>query len=257
MNKISVVIVAQDEERTIGQVLAAVSPIASEIILLDSGSTDRTKEIAAEYGVTVRHQDWLGFAAQKNLAISLAQYDWILSLDADEVLTPDLVQEIRDVMSDSASLTDVVGFKIPRMLLIGDRPVKHGGFYPDAQLRLFRRGRGKFNDRMVHERIFVDGAERTLKNHMNHFAYKDIGQFNDAMEKYARLSAKEAMKSGFKKSRLSKTNELLHPAWTFFYRFIIRRGFLDGTLGLELARLYSDYVRRKIVYLKEAYRQNS
>lgn len=255
MLNLSVVIVAQDEERTIGDVLAAAKPIAAEMILVDSGSTDRTLQIATELGAVVRHQDWLGYAAQKNFAISLANNEWILSLDADEVLTPDLVQEIREVLLDEKLNTDVGGFKIPRMLYIGERAIKYGAFYPDAQLRLFRKGKGQFNDRLVHERVFVEGEERTLRNHMLHRAYKDVEQFQCALEKYARLSAQEAMRSGFNKAKLSPVNELLHPGWTFFYRFVLRRGYLDGALGLELAVLYSDYVRRKIVYLKEAYRQ--
>lgn len=249
---LSVVIVAQDEERTIGDVLSAVQPIASEIILLDSGSTDRTKEIAAGYGAQVRHQDWLGFAAQKNMAISLATREWILSLDADEVLTPPLVQEIAAVLQDEKLAQGIDGFKIPRVLYIGERAVKHGAFYPDAQLRLFRKGKGWFNDRLVHERVFVEGEERTLKNHMLHRAYKDLAQFEAALEKYARLSAQESLRSGFNKAKLSPANQHLHPLWTFFYRYVLRRGFMDGQLGLRLALSYSDYVRRKIVYLKEA-----
>lgn len=250
---LSVVIVAQDEERTIGEVFAAVKPIAAEMILVDSGSTDRTIEIARQSGATVCHQDWLGYAAQKNLAISLASQEWILSLDADEVLTPELVREIEQTLGDETQTGTYVGFKIPRVLFIGDRAIRYGAFYPDAQLRLFRKGTGQFNDRLVHERVFVNGPERTLKNCMLHRAYKDVPQFESALEKYARLSAQEAMRSGFKKSRLSRANELLHPAWTFFYRYVLRGGFLDGPLGLELALLYSDYVRRKIVYLREAY----
>jgi glycosyltransferase involved in cell wall biosynthesis len=251
---LSVVIVAQDEERTIGDVLSAVQPIASEIILLDSGSTDGTKEIAAQHGAQVRHQDWLGFAAQKNLAISLASRKWILSLDADEVLTPQLVQEIAELLKDEKQTQGINGFKIPRMLYIGQRAVKYGAFYPDAQLRLFRKGTGQFNDRLVHERIFVEGNERTLKNHMLHRAYRDVGQFEAALEKYARLSAQEAMRSGFSKAKLWRANQLVHPVWTFVYRYILRRGFLDGPLGLQLALSYSDYVRRKIVYLNEAHK---
>ncbi len=132
---LAVTIVAQNEDRTIAAVLAAVAEIADEIVFLDSGSTDRTVEIAKSFGVRFYHQDWLGYAEQKNKAIDLASGEWVLSLDADEVLTPALVAEIRDLMQRGVS-DEISGFKIPRVLYIGDSPVKGGGFYPDAQLRL-------------------------------------------------------------------------------------------------------------------------
>ncbi len=251
MDSISIVIVAQDEERTIGQVLKSVEGLACEIIFVDSGSTDSTVDIARSHGVKLYHQDWLGYAAQKNYALSLASSNWILSLDADEIVTPALCAEIvQKVGSKTAS--DFAGFKIPRLLYIGNRAIKHGGFYPDAQLRLFRRGAGQFNNRAVHEAVKMKGPVGRLKNPLLHFAYADIGQFKEAMDKYARLSAVEAERSGFHPWRLHPLNELLHPLWTFFYRFFLRGGILDGALGLNLTLIYSDYVRRKIVYLKDS-----
>ena len=185
---LSVVIIAQDEERTIGRVLDAVKPIADEMILVDSGSSDGTREIATEHGANVIHQDWLGYAAQKNFALGLAKGDWVLSLDADEVLTPELVEEIAALLKD-ASAKDFLGYRIPRALYIGDVRVAHGGFYPDAQLRLIQKGAGLFNDRLVHEAIHIDGPVGMLRAEMHHYAYKNVQQFEDAMEKYARLSA--------------------------------------------------------------------
>jgi (heptosyl)LPS beta-1,4-glucosyltransferase len=250
MPSLSLVIVALNEERTIGKVIAAGQDLADEIILVDSGSSDRTVEIAEGMKAKVTHQDWLGYAAQKNFAMSLAAGDWILSLDADEVMTPQLVQEIKSTLNtDSASSYD--GFEIPRILYIGETPITHGGFYPDAQLRLVRRGKGQFNDRLVHEAIKVAGPVGRFRYHMDHFAYADIGQFQIAMEKYARLSAQEFSRRPEKKWRTGKLNEWLHPGWTFFYRYFLRQGFLDGRTGLELSLIYSDYVRRKIVYLRE------
>jgi glycosyltransferase involved in cell wall biosynthesis len=255
MPRLSLVIVAQNEERTIGRVLDAARGIADEIILVDSGSTDKTKEIAVQRGARVVHQDWLGYAAQKNFAIGLASGDWILSLDADEILTPQLVAEIKDVLADPSS-TEYDGFKLPRLLYIGDTPVKHGGFYPDAQLRLIRRNAGLFNDRLVHEAIKVKGKTRTLKHHMDHFSYVDVQGFEDAMEKYARLHAQEFAKRPDDKKDKGLLYDITRPVWTFFYRYILRRGFLDGYLGLTLNLKYSDYVARKIRYLREL-RQNS
>lgn len=247
---LSVVIVAQDEERTIGKVIEAVKSIADEIVLVDSGSSDRTLEIAKSLGADCRHQDWLGYAAQKNFALDLAKHDWVLSLDADEIVTPELVAEIKQVMN-GLDATAYDGYKLPRILYIGDVPVRHGGFYPDAQLRLIQKGKGRFNDRLVHEAIKVSGPVKMLENSMLHYAYKDVAEFSAAMEKYARLSAKEfarRKKFGWKCHPL---NEIIHPLWTFNYRYFARGGLLDGPLGLELAKIYADYVRKKIRYLRE------
>jgi glycosyltransferase involved in cell wall biosynthesis len=244
-----------NEERTIGAVLAAASLIADEIVLVDLGSTDLTIEIAKANGARVVHQDWLGYAAQKNFALGLAVNDWVLSLDADEVMTPELVAEVEQ-LKNGGKLEMCHGYKIPRVLFIGDEAVRHGGFYPDAQLRLFRKSKGKFNQRAVHERVFVDGPVGCLSQDMNHYSYKDVSGFSAAMEKYARLSAKHFFENGYKPWQISICNELLHPIWTFVYRFVVRAGFLDGKLGLQLNLIYSDYVRKKIRYLRELVKQN-
>ncbi len=251
MATLSVVIVAMNEERTIGRVMAAVKEIADEILLVDSGSEDKTIPIAEEYGARVVHQDWLGYAGQKNYALSLAKSDWLLSLDADEVMTPEAVAEVKQIVgAQTAGKCD--GYKIPRVLYIGEQPVKHGGFFPDAQLRLIQNGKGKFRDRMVHERIFVDGEVGVLKHPMLHYSYRNVEEFSRAMDKYARLSAAEYKHDGSHKWRANPMNELLHPLWTFFARYILRLGFLDGKLGFELNLIYSDYVRNKIRYLRES-----
>ncbi|HEY9678224.1 MAG TPA: glycosyltransferase family 2 protein [Drouetiella sp.] len=251
MPALSVVIVAQDESRTIGRVLDAVKSLASEIILVDSGSTDGTIDIATKSGARVIHQDWLGYAAQKNFAIELAANEWILSLDADEVVTPELAKEIQDTL-DSPSLENCDGYKIPRVLFIGDTAVRHGGFYPDAQLRLFKKSKGRFNDRIVHEAVKVAGAVGNLHSDLLHYAYPDVNGFTAAMEKYAKLSGAEYKKSGKAKWKGHPLNELFHPGWTFFYRFIVRQGYLDGKLGWELNSIYSEYVRNKIKYSRES-----
>jgi glycosyltransferase involved in cell wall biosynthesis len=251
MPSLSVVIIACNEERGVADVLSAVKPIADEIIFVDSGSTDRTVEIAKGFGVKFFHQDWLGFGPQKNYAISLATCDWILSLDADEIMTPQLVAEIAALMK-SDQLTKYNGYRIPRILYVGDTGITHGGFYPDAHLRLFKRGKGTFKNRLVHESLTVDGPLGDLKHPLKNHAYDNIQQFSETMEKYARLSAKQAAIDGFNPLKLNPLNEIFHPWWTFFYRYVVRRGFLDGALGFKLQLIYSDYVRRKIRYLRQA-----
>ncbi len=247
---LSVTIVAQNEERTVAAVLAAVTEIADEVVFLDSGSTDLTVEIANSLGVRFYHQDWLGYAEQKNKAIDLASGEWILSLDADEVLTPALVAEIRDLMQRGVP-DDVAGFKIPRVLYIGDSPVRGGGFYPDAQLRLIRKGKGRFQPRVVHESIKVEGQVQQLKNDMLHYAYKDVEQFAQTMDQYARLSARQYFEHENTAWRRSSVNEILNPLWTFFYRQIIRGGILHGPLCWRLNVIYAGYVRKKVTYLRQ------
>jgi glycosyltransferase involved in cell wall biosynthesis len=248
--RISVVIIAQDEQRTIGRVLESVRPIAWEVILVDSGSTDRTKEIASSYGVQPIHQDWLGYAAQKNFAISQASGDWILSLDADEEVTPALASEIKELFEKGVP-SEINGYKIPRLFFIGETAVRRGGFYPDAQLRLIKKGSGQFKDRIVHESIVISGESRELRNPMNHYAYRDVEHFEQTLDKYARLSAQHYYSQEFSPWRAHVLNETFHPLWTFFYRFIIRQGFLDGALCLKLNLIYANYVRKKIRYLRE------
>lgn len=250
MPTVSLVIVAQDEERTIGRVIDAAKPLVDEVIVVDSGSTDDTIAIAQKSGARVVHQDWLGFAAQKNLAIDMAKCDWILSLDADEILTPRLVTELQ-ARFPSSTFSNYDGYKIPRILYIGDTAIINGGFYPDAQLRLFKRGSGKFGDRLVHEAIKMTGPVGMLRHPMQHYAYQTVDDFAAAMDKYARLSAQEFFNRGDYKWRASAVNQTLNGGWTFFSRYILRGGMLDGKLGLQLALIYSEYVRKKSLYLRQ------
>ncbi len=248
MQTLSAVIVAKNEERIVGKTLAAIEDLADEIVFVDSGSTDSTIDIAKSFNnLKFIHQDWLGYAAQKNFAMQQAQSDWVLSLDADEVITPDLAQEIKQTLENPTC----DGYKIPRILHIGDRAFTHGGFFPDAQLRLIRKGSGQFNDRLVHEAIKMDGTIGMLHNPMLHFAYDTVEDFAQAMENYARLSAKEFARQGRFGWKAHPINEMIHPLWTFLYRYFFRAGILDGAMGLQLNTIYSDYVRKKIRYLRE------
>ncbi len=247
---LSVTIVARDEERTIARVLTAVQEIADEVVFLDSGSRDRTPDIAKRFGVRFFHQDWLGYAEQKNKAIDLATGEWILSLDADEVLTPQLVSEIRKLMRGSIP-DDVAGFRIPRVLYIGDTPVRGGGFYPDAQLRLIRKGQGRFQPRIVHESIKVEGSVRQLKHDMLHYAYCDVAQFANTMDHYAKLSAQHFFETGYSWWQASRVAEIVKPAWTFFYRQIVRGGIFLGPPCWKLNVIYARYVRKKVRYLRQ------
>lgn len=248
--RLSVTIIAKNEERTIREALASVVEIADEMVVVDSGSTDRTVEIAQRFGARLYRQEWLGYAAQKNIALDLASGDWVLSLDADEIVTPALAAEIREVLRGGVP-EKVAGFKIPRLLFIGDAAVPGGGFYPDAQLRLIRKGKGRFRSRLVHESIQVEGEVRQLKHDMLHYAYRDAAEFAAAMDEYARLSARHFFETGYGPWQSSRMNEILLPFWTLFYRQIIRGGVLQGKLVWQLNLMYADYVRKKVRYLRQ------
>ena len=161
---LSVVIVTFNEEANLARTLASVA-WADDIVVVDSGSTDRTREVAESFHARFFVEPWKGFAAQKNSALAKATGDWILSLDADEEVEPALADEIRAVLAANPS---VAGFRIPRKNFFLGRWMKHGGFYPDPKLRLFRRGAGKFEDRMVHEDIRLDGTTARLQHHLLH-----------------------------------------------------------------------------------------
>jgi glycosyltransferase involved in cell wall biosynthesis len=203
-------------------------------------------------GARIYKQEWLGYSKQKNYAMSLASGDWILSLDADEIIPEPLIEEIRSEIVRPEN-EHIVGYEIPRLLFIGTTPIKHSGFYPDAQLRLIRKGAGEFNDRLVHERIEVNGPTKTLSHPILHYSYSDLDNFSQTLDKYAHLHAQERLRHGkpgaFESSFL---NECFHPLWTFFLRYIMRQGYLDGEIGLKVCQIYSDYVRKKIKYLRQA-----
>ena len=172
------------------------------------------------------------------------------SLDADEILTPALAAEIRDILRGGVP-AEVAGFRIPRVLYIGESPVRGGGFYPDAQLRLIRKSRGRFRPRLVHESIQAEGQVRQLKHDMLHYAYRDLEEFAATMEEYARLSARHSFENGYTRWRASRLSEVVLPLWTRFYRQVIRGGILHGRLCRQLNLIYADYVRKKVRYLRQ------
>ncbi len=186
---LTVVIIALNEEVNLARTLASVA-WADEIVVLDSGSTDRTREVAESFHARFFVEPWKGFAAHKNSALGKATGDWILSLDADEEVEPALAEEIRGVLSANPS---VAGFWIPRKNFFLGRWIKHGGFYPDSKLRLFRRGVGQFEDRLVHEDLRLDGTTASLKNNLLHHAYPTLDSYISHMNRYSSLGAEMAV----------------------------------------------------------------
>jgi len=241
---LSVVLITQDEEKNLPGTLESVLPLVrdgrGEIIVVDSGSTDRTLEIARSYGARIFPERWKGFAGQKNSAIEKASGDWVLQLDADEPLEPELAIEIDSALNSQPNLQ---GFCIPRKNFFLGRWIKHGGFYPDPKLRLIRRGAGKFEEHGAHPTIKIDGPTSQLKHALLHSAYPTLRSYIDHMNSYSSMSAPVAVQEGHRS--FSIADILIRPWLTFLYNYFFRLGFLDGREGLLLHLYHAVYVSWK------------
>lgn len=242
--KISIALITLNEEANLPRTLASVQPLVrdgqGDVIVVDSGSVDRTLEIARSYGAKVFSEPWKGFAAQKNSAMEKAAGDWVLQLDADEVLEPELADEIRIAMNATETL---VGYWIPRKNFFLGRWIKHGGFYPDPKLRLVRRGAGKFEEYGAHPTIKVNGSTRRLKHALIHNAYPTLRGYIDHMNSYSSSGAEVAIEKG--NSGFNLLNIVVRPKLTFVYNYIFRLGFLDGREGFLLHLYHAVYVSWK------------
>ncbi|HUA15308.1 MAG TPA: glycosyltransferase family 2 protein [Verrucomicrobiae bacterium] len=254
---LSVAIVAMDEEANIGRTLKSAA-WADEIVLVDSGSKDRTCEIAREHGARVIVEPWRGYVAQKQYAIDLCTKDWVLLLDADEEVSSELAEEIRAAIADGTGGADaksarrsVRGYRIPRKNLFLGRWMKHGGFYPDPKLRLFRRGEGFVTGHDPHDRCELKpGASgdapqitRQFRNAMVHYTYPNLTLYIAHMNRYSSLGAQKAVAEG--KTSFSVADIVVRPALTFVYNYFFRLGFLDGRQGLLLHSYHAVYVSWK------------
>ncbi len=241
---LSVTVIALNQEANIGPCLSSVK-FADEIVVVDTGSTDRTVELARAYTDRVVAAPWQGFARTKNFALDQARGDWVFSLDTDERVPPALQAEILAVVQANGPLS---GYRVPRKNYIGGRWIKRLGWYPDYTLRLFRRSQGRFRDREVHEEVEVAGPVGNLQTPLEHYSYDNLVEYAARQEHYARLAAKEMVKHG----RRPFPGELVwRPALTFLNLFFLKGGFLEGALGLSLSRQSSRYNFLKYYYLRE------
>jgi glycosyltransferase involved in cell wall biosynthesis len=242
--KISIALITLNEEANLPRTLESVKPLVhdgqGEIIVVDSGSTDRTLDIARSYGAKIFIEEWKGFAAQKNSAMEKASGDWVVQLDADEALEEKLAEEISRELDKSGSL---VGYWIPRKNYFLGRWIKHGGFYPDPKLRLIRRGAGKFEEYGAHPTIKVDGATGRLKHALTHNAYPTLRGYIGHMNSYSSSGAEVAVARGHRGFNL--LNIIVRPKLTFLYNYIFRLGFLDGREGFLLHLYHAVYVSWK------------
>ena len=228
--RLSVVLITLDADRHLRECLASVA-WADELVVLDGGSRDNTPAIAAEFHARFMvEEDWQGFGVQKNRALALASGDWVLSIDADEIVTPELRAEIEALLSNPAAAPV---YELPRLSSFCGHWMRHGGWWPDPVVRLFRRGAARFSDDAVHERLVFEGSAPRLRNHLLHHSYDDFEQALDKMNRYSTLGAQQTFRAG---KRASPLDAWARGAWAFLRTYVLRLGFLDGAAGWMLAR---------------------
>jgi len=241
---VSVIVITKDEAANIGEALETVS-WADEILVVDAESTDETVAIARRHATRVLVRPWSGYSEQKNFAAGLARHDWILSVDADERVTPALADAIRRAL---AARPEERGFEVPRVTFHLGRWIRSTDWYPDYQLRLYDRRSARWNDRPVHESVAVDGRVGRLRGELQHFAYRDLSHHLQTIDRYTTLAAAHMDERG---QRAGFADLLLHPPLAFLRNYVLRMGLRDGLPGLMVSLLNSYYVMLKFAKLWE------
>jgi glycosyltransferase involved in cell wall biosynthesis len=239
---LSVTIITRDEAAHIEACIASVS-WADEILVVDSGSTDDTVQLAERAGARVLVNPWPGYGAQKNFAAEAALHDWILSIDADERVTAGLAAEVRQRI---ASAGQEAGFRIPRVTWHLGRWWRCTDWYPDYQLRLYHRRRASWRPSLVHESVAPAGPVANLTNDLEHFAYRDISHHTTTIDRYTTLAAREMFASG---RRASLVDLFVHPTAAFLRNYLLKRGCLAGAAGLIVSGMNAHYVFLKFAKL--------
>lgn len=245
--KISATIITFNEERNIQQAIDSVK-WADEVVVVDSESTDKTREIAESLGARVLINPWPGFSKQKQFAVEEAANDWILSIDADERITNELKLEIES-LSNYSEIAD--GYRIPRLSYYMGRPIRHGGWYPDRQLRLFDRRKGKWREMLVHESVgMCDGTKTTnLSSDIQHFSVENATHHHRMIgERYAPLAARQMFENG---KRTSRFGIVTTGFFAFFRAYFLKAGFLDGLAGFAIASFAAHHAFLKHLILWE------
>ncbi len=232
--KISAAIITFNEERNVARVIESLR-CCDEILVLDSGSNDRTVEIATKLGARVVEASWHGYAAQKNIAAELAAHDWVLALDADESLSEALEAEIWQIKKSGPTFD---GYTVPRLAQYLGRWILHSGWYPDRKVRLFDRRKAKWVGEFIHESVTVDGAVGHLKSNLLHFTCNSLSEHVRSMDRYTTLAAQEMVS---REKNLGFSRLLFDPPWTFLRTYVLKLGFLDGAEGLAIAYMAAFY----------------
>ena len=244
MPKVSVTIITKNEAANIGAALRSVD-WADERIVVDAQSTDDTVAIARRSAEQVVVRAWPGYVAQKNFAASLARHDWILSLDADERVTPALAESIRGALDGSL---EPAAFAMPRVTWHCGRWIRSTDWYPDRQVRLYDRTRARWTGRYVHEGLAVDGPIARLGGELQHFAYADLGDHLATINRYTTAAARQMHESG---RRAGIPQLLVHPPLAFLRNYIAKGGFREGAVGLVISSMNAFYVFLKLAKLWE------
>ena len=242
MTPVSVTIITRDEAAHIEACVASVA-WAADVLVVDSGSADDTAARARAAGARVIVRDWPGYAAQKNFAAGEAAHDWILSLDADERVTPELAAEIQSRLTQAEP---VCGYRMPRVTWHLGRWIRTTDWYPDYQLRLYDRRRARWTPRRVHESVQADGPIERLSRDLQHFAYRDLTHHHQTMDRYTTLAAAEMFEQGRRAGILHLS---VHPWAAFVRNYLLRRGILDGVPGFVISCMNAYYVFLKFAKL--------
>jgi len=241
---VSAVLIAQNEERKLADALASVA-FCQERLVVDSGSTDRTREIAARAGARVlSNSPFPGFVRQRNFATERAEHDWILALDADERVSPQLRAEIEALRARGF---DRAAYRMPRVATYLGREIRGTDWYPDAQVRLFDRRRARWQGALVHESVAVDGPVGRLRSELVHLPYDDVSAHLRKIDWYTSLWAEQARDAG---RRTAAPELLLAPAWAFVRNYVLKRGFALGVAGFSVSRLNAYYTFVKLLKLR-------
>lgn len=247
--KISVVVITKNEAHNLRACLESVS-WCDRAIIVDSGSTDGTVDLARSLGADVFVTDsWPGFGPQKNIALSKADTDWVLSLDADERVTPELRA---DILSAMASATQSV-YAMPRLSQFCGRFIHHAGWYPDPVVRLFRRGAARFSDDLVHEKLVFEGTAGMLAHPLLHYSYRDYSDVLRKIDAYSSAGARQAYAAG---KRATPGKALIHGVWAFLRTYVVRLGVLDGVQGFGVACMNAQASYYKYIKLWHLTRTN-
>lgn len=235
---VAAVIITRDEAANIGRCLASLG-FCDEVIVVDSGSSDDTIAIAKAHGAKVFQKEWLGYGPQKNFANSLTRCEWVLSLDADEEVTPELRQEIvRTIAASDAK----AAYSVPRRTIHSGRWIRHGGWYPNRVVRLFRKDLGRWTDSPVHERWECSGETGDLVCDLNHYSFRDIADQVSRNNVYSTLGARKLREEG---GKFTVWKLLVKPVSKFIETYVIKRGFLDGYRGffISVSAAYSVFLK--------------
>lgn len=232
--KISATIITLNEERNLPRAIESLR-CCDEILVVDSGSSDRTVEIAKDYGARAIQADWHGYAGQKNYASDQAAYDWVLSIDADESLSEELEAEILQVKKYGPEFD---AYSFPRLTQYLGKWILHSGWYPDRKIRLFDRRKAKWVGEYVHESVLADGRTGKLEGNLLHYTCASLNEHIRTMDRYTTLAADEVLARG---RPVGLRRLVVDPAWTFFRTYFLHAGYLDGVEGFTIARMAAQY----------------